>query len=326
MRWKPLFLMLALPWPGHGGQPPRPAKGLDLTATPGLASQQPAPRPSATPSPLSLQVVAPVCLGGLLVQACGGRVTLTERGSLLPEGNGVLPGSAPPAAYGRVLLTGPANTRYRLTAIPLNPVLRSGAGAVQLASFRFARPFCEGVFGPSGTAEVDLGGTLDIPAQTPAGRYSGVSILQLTVPGWPAITQPLPIACQVRSPLVLANLDALEFGCVIPCGGGDYRVGPDPGSSPVGKGPQWLKGPCHGASFRFTGPARTALHLILPSQITLTSAGGSITVSDFTCDQDFRNGLAASGVVFHVGATLHVAADQAPGTYQGTFPLMVVYP
>jgi len=323
MRVLPLLLTVALPWTGPRGF----AAPLQPHVTPVSAAPrtiQPASVPG-TPNPVNVQVIAPLSFGGLLVQAGGGRCTLTAGGSLLPEGSGVFLGAAPPASYARIQLTGPANAQFRCTLNPSTPVLRGpGGAAIQLASFQPAGPMV-GRFGNSGTLELDLGGTLDIPAGAPAGRYTAMALVQLLVNGYPAVTQPLTIVCEVRSPLVLTTLQSLDFGALAAGGGGRFCVEASTWLSLAADGPRLMGGKPHAAVFRFTGPARTSYNLLLPTRITLTGPRGTMDVTDFTCDQDFTQKLPASGIVFHVGACLNVAKDQAPGFYRGTFRVTVAY-
>jgi hypothetical protein len=281
---------------------------------------------AAVPVAPSVHVAAPLAFGGLLVQAAGGRITLTCNGSLLPEGPGVLTSAAPLASYGRIHLTGPANGHFRLAIAPGNPVLGGSAGgAIALAAFQTSVPASGGRFDASGSADVAIGGTLDIPAFAPAGAYAAVANLQLYADGCAPVVQYLAVTCTVRSPLVLTTLAPLAFAGITPGSGGSFRL--DPGgawSAPQG-GPRLVKGTPSPAAFRLTGPALTPYSILLPAEVPLAGPGGTIRMVDFTSDV-VQGSLPPGGLVFHVGATLDLRADQPLGTYRGSFRITVVYP
>jgi hypothetical protein len=272
-------------------------------------------------------VVARVDFGGIVCQAGGGRVTLTANGSLLPEGYGVFRGAAPASSYGRIRLSGPPNGSFQFTLTPASPVLHGPGGAtLNLASFQFAAPVGTGKFPRSGILDVAFGGTLDLPAGSPQGLYTAQVVAQLSVPGFPAVTQLLPITCRVRSPLVLTCPVGLWFGSIFPAGGGIVKVSPFPGTASWSSGPKLAGGTIHPATLQLTGPPTGGLNLVLPSKAVLDGpSGATLEVTDFTCDQDLRQGMPSSGLTFHVGASLHVAPDQVLGHYHGTVQVGMAY-
>jgi hypothetical protein len=66
--------------------------------------------------------------------------------------------------------------------------------------------------------------------------------------------------------------------------------------------------------------------ITLPSQITITSGGNSMTVDAFTSDPSGTAVLDDQGEgQFYVGATLNLSANQAAGVYTGQFTVTINY-
>jgi hypothetical protein len=86
----------------------------------------------------------------------------------------------------------------------------------------------------------------------------------------------------------------------------------------------------HPATFTGTGSKNSIVHVKLPTgPITVKRVGGTqtMTVSAFTTDAPKNLKVPANQVFnFAVGATLNVGANQAVGTYVGTFSVTVQYP
>ncbi len=276
-----------------------------------------------------IQVITPLSFGGLLVQPKGGRATLTAAGSLLPEGVGVFPGASPPAEYGRIRLKGPAKADFHIRLDPATPALQgSSGGVVQLAAFHPSLANLYGRFNSAGEAELDLGGTLDIPARAPAGRYTANVHILMVADGVPDATQVLPIYCTLRSPLTLAVLDQLNFAGLAPGPNrGTFSVDAAGGYFSAGTaGPLLVKGAPNPAAIRLTGAAGTRYDILLPKTIFLQGPGVPIPVQNFTCDRALSGFLPGAGLTLHVGAQLVMAQGQASGTYSGAFQISVVYP
>jgi hypothetical protein len=84
----------------------------------------------------------------------------------------------------------------------------------------------------------------------------------------------------------------------------------------------------HAAEFQTVGLINTLFLISVPStSSTLTNgSGGSMTVNNWTQDGNALRLFPAGGVVtIRVGGRLNVNANQAPGTYTGTFTLTVIY-
>lgn len=81
------------------------------------------------------------------------------------------------------------------------------------------------------------------------------------------------------------------------------------------------------AQFTVTGEPTKTYTIALPSSaVTITSGANSMTVDTFTSDTASPATLPVGGSMpIQVGATLHAAANQAPGTYSGNFTVTVLY-
>jgi uncharacterized protein DUF4402 len=79
------------------------------------------------------------------------------------------------------------------------------------------------------------------------------------------------------------------------------------------------------ASFTVTVPGNPFYTIVLPASTTLTGPGLSMTVDTFTSNPSCCAGKGHTQVVT-VGATLHVSANQAQGSYSGTTFFVVTQP
>jgi hypothetical protein len=95
-------------------------------------------------------------------------------------------------------------------------------------------------------------------------------------------------------------------------------------------GVQLLGGGPHSATFTGASKGNNVVNIRVPKQpITLTRIGGTqtMTVSNFTVEGLDKRAVAARVAFdFRVGGTLSVAANQAEGTYVGTFDVSIQYP
>lgn len=94
------------------------------------------------------------------------------------------------------------------------------------------------------------------------------------------------------------------------------------GAKTVTGGATDLGGTAGAARFRISGTKNTSYSCTLPGSIQVTSGANSATVDTFTTSPGLAGNLGASGkVTMNIGATLHLAVNQAAGTYSGTFDL-----
>ena len=138
--------------------------------------------------------------------------------------------------------------------------------------------------------------------------------------------------CGGVSSIAIARTADLSFGSFAVTGGaGTAAINPSTGARTVSGGLfQVGASGFHPASFNVLLCGDAGLlrfDVVLPSSASLTgSAGGSMTVDAFTSSPS-GTGIGGSTVtptVLNLGATLHVGANQAAGTYSGTFTVTVV--
>ena len=123
--------------------------------------------------------------------------------------------------------------------------------------------------------------------------------------------------------IVLTEQTNLNFGFIVPgAGTGTLAVSPAGATTPTGL--TLLNGAAAGA-WQVQGTVNQPLVVTLDTSDLLTGPGPNMTVDTFAHDAPatFTSGT----LVFHVGATLHVAnaTNQTQGPYSGTYTVIVNY-
>jgi spore coat protein U-like protein len=144
----------------------------------------------------------------------------------------------------------------------------------------------------------------------------------------------------IVEPLSLIKLADLNFGRMAarPTAG-TVTVNPDTGACTV-TGPILHTGGCRYAEFTGFGVRRMRVRIQLPTTITLTGPGGAtMTANTLTLglapdltrlpgspgNPRYEIGTNSGIFTFRIGARLNVGANQAPGVYNGTFNVTVIY-
>jgi hypothetical protein len=135
----------------------------------------------------------------------------------------------------------------------------------------------------------------------------------------------------VLKPLTVLKIEDLDFGSLMPSAtAGTAVVNPFTGAVTTTGGVTAVPGATSAAAFAGVGTRRAPVIIRVPrNPITITRIGGTETmiVSDFTLDGNSTRHINAFEVFhFQVGARLDVGANQADGTYVGTFDVTVQYP
>jgi hypothetical protein len=122
---------------------------------------------------------------------------------------------------------------------------------------------------------------------------------------------------------------ALGFGKFAAGSGGSVTISPTGARSSTGGVALLSSGPGSAAQFSLTGTPSLAYSITLPTNGTVAlsrAQGGSMAVTQFTSTPSATGQLNASGLqVIYIGATLNVSAGAVPGSYTGTFELMLDY-
>jgi hypothetical protein len=134
---------------------------------------------------------------------------------------------------------------------------------------------------------------------------------------------------KVILPAQIIKLYDLDFGFVTVTGAGTAILNSGTGAVTTTGGVLFAGGLPHAALFEAVSPSKTVVHIRLPKKaVTLTRAGGTETMTVDTWSLngiDTRNVVAHETFQFQIGGTLHVAANQAEGTYNGTFDVTIDY-
>jgi spore coat protein U-like protein len=142
-----------------------------------------------------------------------------------------------------------------------------------------------------------------------------------------AATATAQISAVVLTPIGITKITDLAFGDLYPDVTSTGTISIDSGNNRSAGGAAAL-GPTAGtaAQFTVTGEANATYVLSLPTTpITLTSSSSNtMSVDGFVNDSSGTLNGAGTEVI-NVGATVHVGAKQAPGSYSGTFDVTVNY-
>ena len=134
---------------------------------------------------------------------------------------------------------------------------------------------------------------------------------------------------RVILPAEITKLYDLDFGFVTVTTAGTAIVNSSNGAVTTTGGVIFAGGLPHAAAFSAVSPSKTVVHIRLPKKAAiLTRAGGTETMSVDTWTINgagTRNVVARETFEFAVGGTLHVSANQAEGTYNGTFDVTIDY-
>jgi hypothetical protein len=146
-----------------------------------------------------------------------------------------------------------------------------------------------------------------------------------------AASPPATASGALLFPLEIVKNRDLDFGYLAaPSAAGTAVIDPETDTISATGGVFLLGGTPHAA--QFTGAAKSSNVVIIriPKQpVTLTRVGGTQTMiaDNFTLQGlDKRSVAARVAFDFRVGATLNVSANQAEGTYVGTFDVSIQYP
>jgi hypothetical protein len=154
------------------------------------------------------------------------------------------------------------------------------------------------------------------------GLLCPASAFAATVPGTGTVA--------IVTPLSLVNTAPLSFGAVIPsAAAGTVTIDPFTEARTVTGGVTAYGGTVSAAKFSGLTTAPSHLKIDLPNgSITLTRVGGTETmqVNNFELNGDKNDWVSGNTLFeFQVGGRLMVGANQAPGTYLGTFSVTVTY-
>ena len=127
----------------------------------------------------------------------------------------------------------------------------------------------------------------------------------------------------IATPISISQTSAMSFGTVAATTGTSSAV-----LTPAGgmTGTSSLGGTISAATFNVQGTSGSTYSISLPTaDVTLSSANSSMIVNAFTHDAGVTPTLTGGSVNFNVGATLNIGANQAAGSYTGTYAVTTNY-
>lgn len=170
-------------------------------------------------------------------------------------------------------------------------------------------------------------------------RLLSPRLLALTILLAPAAGQTAPKAAPTPAqatgtllfPLEIVKNRDLDFGNVgTTAAAGTVVINPETDTISSTGGASLLGGTPHAAQFTGAAKGNSVVIIRIPKQpVTLTRVGGTQTMiaDNFTLQGLDKRAVAARVAFdFRVGATLNVNANQAEGTYVGTFDVSIQYP
>ncbi len=138
------------------------------------------------------------------------------------------------------------------------------------------------------------------------------------------------VSAAIIYPVTVTKLEDMDFGFLSVTTAGTAVLEPNADAFSTSGGVTPVGGAPHSAKFVGSSKDSAVVNIKIPAKpSTLTRVGGTetMTVSNFTLQGQNKRTLAkAQSFTFRVGGTLNVAANQAEGTYVGTFDVTVQYP
>ncbi len=170
-----------------------------------------------------------------------------------------------------------------------------------------------------------MGGALSRWVRRAGSLALTMGLVSLALPAGPARAQ---ITATFTNPLTITEDLELDFGSLIPgtIAGTVTIAVPSGSSTRSGIDVIFLDSTFSHGEFTVTGDGGAAFTITLPASITLSGPGADMTVDTFT-----TNPASPTTIIFtgerevRVGATLHVGAFQAAGSYTGPYTITVEY-
>lgn len=272
--------------------------------------------------------------GEVVVAPTGGSLTLDPATGAITGSTSVYPTSGLATSASAIVATDRAKrTAYVYTTI--SSFTMSGPGgsfAVSPGPFYTEYPGDTFTF-PGNRGNVSLtfhvGGTLAIPANQPAGDYTGVLpiFIQDNV-GNNSNTVSLPIHIRLIAPIALNRTQDLDMGIVVPGStSGSVTLNPTTGAQGVTGGVLYASGTGQPALFSATGEPNHAFSVSLGSStVSLAGPSGAMSLALTASPSGLSTFNGSGTATVSLGGTLSVGANQAEGDYLGTISVTVAYP
>lgn len=160
-----------------------------------------------------------------------------------------------------------------------------------------------------------------------AALFLGFSVSAMSQTN-PTVSATASAGARIITPLSIENTDeqSLEFGNIVASlVGGTVTVAPGATTASYSgvAAPAGLAGTIRSAKFTVTGDGSSTYSVQIKQETALTSGSNTMNLSDFKHNSNKK--LEGGIETFEVGATLNVGAEQAAGTYLGSFEVTVAY-
>jgi hypothetical protein len=127
---------------------------------------------------------------------------------------------------------------------------------------------------------------------------------------------------EIAAPIAITQDTALAFGNIGPSAASGTVTISTAGAKSVTGGVTDLGGSAAAGEFTVTGASGASYSVTVPASVSLTGPGTAMTA---TLTDDASGTLTGGSETFNVGATLSVGANQATGSYSGTYTVSVDY-
>lgn len=271
--------------------------------------------------------------GTWIPTSSSGRVTVTTSGTYTSSDVTSISGATTPfqgiLKYSSTGTLGSVLDVITLTPLSSSVTLTGGTGGtVQVSNFTPQTGLGVTLLNP--TVNIPIGGRMTFTG-TPEGTFSGSVQVQGSGLLSGTATGTLFISVDFRRTLTAVQQTRLTFGAIEAKGGAAVvRIAAQTGLRSVVSGAANINlvtnpTPAAGA-FTVTGQPNASITVTLPSSMTLTgSAGGTMTVNNFT-KYPTSTVLNTSGTLtLKVGADLSINATQPAGSYTGTYSVTINY-
>lgn len=155
---------------------------------------------------------------------------------------------------------------------------------------------------------------------------AAASLFAATAHAQASATASATASVEIATPISLQNTAGLDFGVVAAAPGAGTVVVSTAGGVTESGGVNVLGGSPAAAAFTVGGQGSYAYSITVPSAaVTLSDGTNSMTVDNFVDSKGGSSSLVNGADTFTVGATLNVGANQAAGSYTGSFDVTVAY-
>lgn len=274
---------------------------------------------------LSFGTWVPTASSGSIIVTQSGTVSSSSGVTQAPSGTAVTQGILRFSSTGSL---GAVLDVITLTALSSSVTLTGSRGTVVVNNFTPQSGLGVTLLSPN--VNIPVGATLSF-SDTPSGTYTGNVQMRGSGLLSGSATGTLPITVTFWQTLSATQQTQLNFGAVeLLSGNSVIQINAQTGNRSIVSGASGINliaspSPSAG-SFQITGQANTTLTVTLPSSITLTgSNGGTMTVNTFTRYPTTLTLNSSGSGTLSIGANLTIGANQAAGTYTGTYQVTINY-